>query len=211
MMCDGLESRNVPKGHPVVESNCLTHARRGIVDQLANFPEPCRHIIEQLREVYRIDAYCKKKGLTPDERLSVHQHHSAPIMKGLEERLTAELAEKRVEPNSGLGKAYNYMLKRWSKLTLFLRKPGAPLDNNLCERTLKMAIRHRRNSLFYRSERGAQIGDMFMSLIYTAELRGENPFEYLTALLRNYKAAAERPAEWLPWTYRGTLLNAGKH
>src|SRR5690606_3505923 len=128
----------------------------------------------------------------------------------LEERLTAELAEKRVEPNSGLGKAYNYMLKRWSKLTLFLRKPGAPLDNNLCERTLKMAIRHRRNSLFYRSERGAQIGDMFMSLIYTAELRGENPFEYLTALLRNYKAAAERPADWLPWTYRGTLLNAGK-
>ncbi len=68
-----------------------------------------------------------------------------------------------------------------------------------------MAIRHRRNSLFYRSERGAEIGDMFMSLIHTAELRGENPFEYLTALLRNERAVAASPADWLPWTYRATL------
>ncbi len=91
------------------------------------------------------------------------------------------------------------------KLTLFLRRAGAPLDNNVCERALKMAIRHRRNSFFYRSERGAEIGDMFMSLIYTAELRGENPFEYLTAVLRNEKAVAENPADWMPWTYRATL------
>ena len=68
-----------------------------------------------------------------------------------------------------------------------------------------MAIRHRRNSLFYRSERGAEIGDMFMSLIHTAQLRGENPFEYLVAVLRNEKAVAECPADWLPWTYRATL------
>lgn len=68
-----------------------------------------------------------------------------------------------------------------------------------------MAIRHRRNSLFYRSERGAKIGDMFMSLIHTAELRAENPFEYLTAVLRNHKAVALCPADWLPWTYRATL------
>jgi transposase len=97
------------------------------------------------------------------------------------------------------------MLKRWDKLTLFLRKPGVPLDNNVCEQALKMAIRHRRNSLFYRSERGAEIGDMLMSLIHTAQLRADNPFEYLTAVLQNEKAAAAHPADWLPWTYRATL------
>jgi hypothetical protein len=53
------------------------------------------------------------------------------------------LEEKRVEPNSGLGEAINYMLKRWPALTLFLRQAGAPLDNNICERALKMAILHR--------------------------------------------------------------------
>jgi transposase len=205
LMCDGLDSRNLPAGHTVDASNCLAHARRGIVDQVVNFPTECRHVLEELRKVYRIEAQCKKARLSPAERLSVHQQHSRPIMEGLMTWMQAELDDKRVEPNSGLGQAYKYMLKRRDKLTLFLRKPGAPLDNNTCERTLKMAIRHRRNSLFYRSERGAEIGDMFMSLIHTAELRGENPFDYLTAVLRHEKAVAEAPADWLPWTYRATL------
>jgi hypothetical protein len=129
-------------------------------------------------------------------------------MAELEIWIETQLSEKRVEPNSDLGKAYKYVLKRWDRLTLFLREPGVPIDNNFCERTLKMAIRHRRNSLFYRSERGADIGDMFMSLIHTAELRGENPFEYLTAILQNEKAAAQHPAAWLPWSYRATLAQS---
>lgn len=209
LMSDGLESRNVPEGHAVVESNCLTHARRGFVDQLTSFPSECRHVIGQLREVYRVEGECQKARLSPDERLARHQRDSAPIMTELEAWLEAQLAGKLVEPNSDLGRAYKYVLKRWDRLTLFLRQPGVPIDNNLCERTLKMAIRHRRNSLFYRSERGAHVGDMCMSLIHTAELRGENPFEYLTAILRNDKAVAERPADWLPWTYRATLARHG--
>lgn len=205
LMCDGLESRNMPVGHAVTSANCLAHGRRNFVDQVVNFPRECQHVLEALRKVYRIEGACRKAHLSNDERLARHQRDSAPIMLALKNRMEEDLRDKRVEPNSGLGQAYKYMLKRWDKLTLFLRKPGAPLDNNACERALKMAIRHRRSSLFYRSERGAEIGDMMMSLIYTAELRGENPFEYLTAVLRNEKAVAARPAEWLPWTYRATL------
>jgi transposase len=204
-MSDGLESRNVPAGHAVTQSNCLTHARRGFVDQLSSFPSECRHVIGQLREVYRVEGECLKARLSPDERLATHQRLAAPIMTELKAWLEVQLKSKHVEPNSDLGKAYKYVLKRWDRLTLFLRLPGVPIDNNLCERVLKMAIRHRRNSLFYRSERGAEVGDMFMSLIHTAELRRENPFEYLTAILRNDKAAAQHPADWLPWSYRATL------
>ncbi len=82
---------------------------------------------------------------------------------------------------------------------------SAPLENNLCERILKMAIRHRNNSLFYRSQRGARVGDIFMALIHTAELHGENPFEYLVALLRHPHDVAAVPGAWLPWNYRSTL------
>jgi hypothetical protein len=210
LMSDGLDSRNLPAGHKVVASNCLAHARRGIVDQVVNFPNECRHVLSILREVYRVEGECKKEGLTREERLLRHQRDSGPIMAELKTWLLAELEEKRVEPNSELGKAYRYMLKRWDKLTLFLHRPGVPLDNNLCERTLKMAIRHRRNSLFYRSERGAEIGDMFMSMIHTAELRGQNPFDYLTQLLLHEAAVAASPADWLPWNYRETIARAGE-
>jgi len=205
LMCDGLQSRNLPRGHDVTEANCLTHGRRNFVDQHASFPDDCRYMLLQLRKVYRVEALCKKRRLSKEDRLAVHQRDSEPIMTALKARMEEDLRDKRVEPNSGLGKAYKYMLKRWDKLTLFLRKAGAPIDNNACERALKMAIRHRRNSLFYRSERGAEVGDMFMSLINTAELRGENPFEYLTAVLSNETAAAACPADWMPWTYRATL------
>jgi len=68
-----------------------------------------------------------------------------------------------------------------------------------------MAIRHRNNSLFYRSQRGARVGDIYMTLIHTTELQGENPFHYLTELMRHESAVAEDPAAWLPWNYRDTL------
>lgn len=203
-MCDGLD-RNRPHGHVVIENNCLAHGRRHIVDEAGNFPAECRHVLEAIAQVFKIDEQCKEQALSDAERLAVHQRNSAPVMAELQRWMRAELDEKRVEPNSGLGDAFLYLLKRWDKLTLFLRVPGAPLDNNTCERALKMAIRHRNNSLFYRSQRGARVGDIYMALIYTAELHDENPFEYLVALLTHPADVAADPSAWLPWTFRATL------
>ena len=119
--------------------------------------------------------------------------------------INAELNGHRIEPNSGFGQALRYLQKRWPQLTLFLRVAGAPIDNNLCERVLKMAIRHRNNSLFYRTEYGAHVGDVYMTIISTANLHHENPFDYLVALLRHGTEVADDPGAWLPWTYRATL------
>ena len=91
------------------------------------------------------------------------------------------------------------------KLTLFLREVGAPLDNNLCERALKKAILHRKNALFYKTQNGARVGDLFMSLIYTCQLNQANPFDYLTQLQRHAERVAANPELWLPWNYRMTL------
>ena len=125
------------------------------------------------------------------------------------EHVLKQIKERLVEPNSSLGGAINYVLNRWEELTLFLREPGAPLDNNACERQLKKAILHRKNSLFYKTLNGARVGDLFMSLIYTTELAGENPFEYLTTLLNHAEEVEQAPAAWLPWSYRETLAAAG--
>ena len=104
--------------------------------------------------------------------------------------------ERKVEPNSGLGQAISYLLKHWQKLTLFLEKPGVPLDNNIVERALKKAILHRKNSLFYKTRKGAQMGDLFMSLIHTCELNGVNAFDYLTELQRRVEELKQNPSAW---------------
>jgi hypothetical protein len=129
-------------------------------------------------------------------------------MEALKTWMTHEMAEKRVEPNSGLGKAMNYMLKRWDALTLFLRVAGAPLDNNIAERALKMAILYRKGSLFYKSENGAKVGDIYMSLIYTCQWCGINPFEYLQALQHHADRVPQCPNEWLPWNYHEQLADS---
>ena len=113
-----------------------------------------------------------------------------------------------VEPNSSLGHALRYLLKLWSGLTLFLRQAGAPLDNNLCERVLKRVILHRKNSMFYKTSKGAEVGDIYMSLIHTCELCGVNPFEYLQALQIHAQNVLTRAALWLPWNYREQLARA---
>ena len=137
-----------------------------------------------------------------------HQEHSQPVMEKLHAWLEGQFQEKKVEPNSGLGQAIAYLLKHWGPLTLFLRKAGAPLDNNVVERALKQAIRHRKNSLFYKTRKGAAMGDLYMSLIHTCELNRVNPFDYLTELLRHTEELKLNPAAWMPWNYRQNLTPA---
>jgi transposase len=203
-MSDAL-SRNAPKAIHVLVGNCLAHGRRQFVKITPNFPEPCRHVLEVLGEVYQQDRLAREGGLSRIERLHFHQQHSQPIMSDLHQWLDTQLKENRVEPNSSLGKAISYMLGHWQALTLFLREPGAPLDNNLVERALKKAILHRKNSLFYRTLNGAQVGDLYMSLIHTCELNDVNPFDYLIELQRYAEELGCKPADWMPWNYRNTL------
>jgi hypothetical protein len=203
-MCDAL-SRNVPEEFEVLLGNCVAHGRRKFVDVFASFPEECRYVLETLREVYRNDAVAKEQGMTAQERLAFHQAHSGPLMEELEKWLKDQIAERKTEPNSGLGKAISYWKNHWKALTLFLRVPGAPLDNNVCERGLKKVILHRKNAMFFKTANGAHVGDIFMSLIHTCEFSGADPFDYLTQLQRHAEDLSRNPGNWMPWNYKETM------
>ena len=203
-MCDAL-SRNTPQELKTIVANCLAHARRRFVEVYDHFPEQCRTVLEALKIVYRNDAVARRGGMTAEERLRFHQAQSKPAMANLSDWLHRQFDEKLVEPNSTLGGAVNYMLNHWEKLTLFLHKAGAPLDNNICERALKKAILHRKNALFFKTQNGARVGDMYMSLIHTCELNGANPLNYLTELISHTDDVRMNPNRWMPWNYRATL------
>jgi len=203
-MCDAL-SRNLPKDLKVILANCMAHARRRFVDVEPNFPKECTYVLETLEQVYKNDAVTKQNNMTPDQRLQYHQQKSSPLMDDLKDWLQQQFDDKNVEPNSGLGQAISYMLNHWKALTLFLRVPKTPLDNNLCERALKKAILHRKNSLFYKTEHGAYIGDLFMSLIHTCNLCKVNPFEYLKTLQQHSSELFQNPDKWMPWNYEKSI------
>jgi transposase len=206
-MCDAL-SRNAPKlsaGAEALLANCLSHGRRQFVDVAESFPDECLYVLETLGAVYGVDAEAREQGLSWEARLQLHQEKSGPLMEGLQQWMTEQLNGHKTEPNSGLGKAMKYLLRHWHKLTLFLRAPGAPLDNNICERALKMVVLLRKNALFYRTQHGADVGDLFTSLIHTCDLNKVNSFDYLIQLQRHAAELKANPAEWMPWNYRDTL------
>jgi len=208
-MCDAL-SANIPKDINTILCNCLSHGFRKFKELEDYFPDECINIMKLLGQVFNYDD--ETKDMSAAARLKHHQRYSEPIMSELEKYMASLLNDRLVEPNSELGKAIRYMQRHWPELTRFLHVAGAPIDNNIVERALKIAIRNRKNSMFYRTGYSANIGGMLTSLIYTCDLNEINPHHYLTQLQEYKYEVLMNPEKWLPWNYIETIetIVAGK-
>lgn len=184
------------------EAACNVHARRSVTDDAAAETEAAGLVKGWYREVYQADAYCKKMGMTPEERLAYHQQHSQKPMDEILAWAKGMAEQKRVDPRSPLWQGLSILINQWPRLTLFLRVPGVPLDTNLVEQALKLAIRYRGASRFYKTQSGADAGDRMMSLIATARLHGVNPAGYLVWLLEHADELRRDPQLFLPWEYK---------
>ena len=165
------------------------------------FPHECQVVLDVIRQVFDHDEQARKDQLSPEARLAYHQAQSQPLMDELKGWLDKQIDDHLVEPNSALGKAIGYMRTHWETLTRFLSIPGAPMDNNLAERVLKLFIRQRKNSLFYKNPHSAYIASVLTSLIATCLYAGVNAVEYLVALQEHRREVFSDPAAWLPWAY----------
>ena len=203
-MCDAL-SHNTPKNHETIACNCLSHGFRKFEDLKDFYPEHCLYLMKLLATPFKVDETCKERENNDYERLVYHQKHSRPDLLKAKAYMEQLLDDKLIEPNESLGKACRYMLKHWHKLTRFLEVEGAPVHNNDMERGLKIPIRGRNTWLFYKTEYGAMIGGVLTSIIYTCELSGINPFDYLVVLQEHKDQIIKEPNAWLPWNYQATL------
>jgi hypothetical protein len=201
---DALE-HNKPKSHDTDWGKCNGHARRGVVDEAENYPDEVMHILELYKIVFKNDRRARRKRMSPEERLEYHRAHSAPVMDKLRAWVDSAIENKVAEPNSDFGKALAYFQNHWDELTLFLRKPGVPITTNAAERALKKMILYRKNSYFFRNMRGAMVGALYASLIYTADLNGVNAFDYLVQLQTYASQVAIAPEDWMPWNYQSTI------
>jgi transposase len=200
VMSDAL-SRNEVDETTVIRCHCLAHGRRQFSDLADVFPVECQVVLDTLKQVFDHDEEARDKQMSPEARFAYHQAYSQPLMDELRQWLQKQVDDHLVEPNSALGKAIAYMQTHWGTLTRFLSIPGAPLDNNLVERALKLFIRQRKNSLFYRTEHSAYIASVLTSLIATCVYAGVNAVDYLVALQEHRREVFADPAAWLPWAY----------
>jgi hypothetical protein len=200
-MADALAA-NCAHGHTVERANCLAHARRHFVDVESSFPDACAHVLDAIAAVYRVDAETKTKAMAARERLAHHRLHSKPVLDKLRVWIRERFELKLVEPSSSLGDALSYLDDHFDELVKFTSVAGAPIDNTPCERVLKLVVLSRKNSLFFKNEHGALVGDRLAGLVETCRLGGVPAFDYLLALVRNADRVRAAPEAWLPWTYR---------
>lgn len=203
VMADAAAKNWSPDFQKIV-CKCLQHARKYFKDARPAFHYQCQHVLDKLAAVYKNDA--ATKAMTAIARLAYHQERSLPIMDELRAWMIEQLSTHTVEENDACGKAIKYFLDHWDGLTQFCRVSSAPIDNNLAERILKRAVLNRKNSYFYKTEHGAAVGDISMSLIQSCALMQVDVFDYLITLLRNARAVRATPSNWLPWNY--TLIKA---
>lgn len=200
VMSDAL-SRNNAAEDTLIRCHCLAHGRRKFSDLAEDFPAESAVVVNALSAVFDHEEYAQGEQMTAQERLAYHQDKSGPILTELQRWLEQQTVERVVEPNSSLGKAIAYLVDHWATLTRFLTVPGAPLDNNVAERALKLAIRQRKNSLFYATEHSAYIASILTSVIATCIQAGVNALDYLVAVQEHRQEVFAHPSAWLPWNY----------
>jgi hypothetical protein len=198
-------SRAMPKDLIAEICNCLTHGRRNFYELLDECPREVKHVLKLIGLAYRMDRQTRALSLSPKDRLQYHQKKSQKAMERLWRWCHKMIRCRKAEPNSNLGRAIRYLLKHWRELTKFLSVAGAPLDNNICERLVKVMIRYRKNSMMFKNETGAKVGDVFMSLIQTCMNVKVDPFKYLLAVGTERDAVRKNPECWLPWNYETNL------
>jgi transposase len=199
--CDAL-SHNVPPTQETDLSNCLAHLRRKFYELVDVWTKEVVKIISFFVCIFKNDDEAPKDL---QERLKWHQEKSTPVMNEIKKYCNDLVNEKKVEPNSSLGKAIAYLNNHWEAFTLFLRIPGVPLTNNDTERLLKRSVLNRKNAYFFKNETGAKIADILMSFIETCILNHKNPYNYLLAVQQYQSDVRQNPQLWLPWFYENRL------
>lgn len=203
LMSDALSS-NTPTACKVVQILCNAHGNRQFKDIESFFPE-VTPIIDQYCKIWTYDRHTKDQQMSDQARLEYHQKYSLPIMEEIKRWCEAKLQDETFEENSALGKAIRYFTKHYLELCRFCWIPGAELDNNLTEQTLKIIIRGRKTYMFFKTDNGAGVANVIISLIATAWRAGVNVFEYLTDIQRYKDQVKASPELWVPYRYESTI------
>jgi hypothetical protein len=187
---------------------CWAHCRRGFYEIHQSTGSPlAAEALRRIGELYKVEA--EIRGRPAEERRTVRQERSRPVVDALHAWLTVQLA--RVSGKSGLAEAIRYALRHWQGLVLFLEDGRLELDTNTVERAIRPISLGRKNSLFAGSDGGARWWAIVASLVATAKLNGVEPLAWLTDVLERMvsgRAKAHELERLLPWAWKAERLEA---
>lgn len=160
---------------------CMAHARRGFFEARGNDSTRAEHALKRIQALYAIERRARDQGLTHEQRLVLRQEESIPILEELGHWLKESYGE--VLPQSVIGKAIAYALKRWDKLMVYTTDGKLEIDNNLVENAIRPVALGRKNYLFAGSHRAAARAAGLYSLFGSCKINHINPFDWLSDVI----------------------------
>jgi len=178
---------------------CMAHARRKFVEAQTAEPKNksgrANLALTKIAKFYRIEK--EIKDLSAAEKKTIRQEKSLPLLNDFKEWLDKSI--RQVLPKSAVGKANQYSLNQWGKLSGYIKSGDINIDNNRAERAIKPFVIGRKNWMFCNAASGANASAILYSLIETAKANGLTPFNYLTLLLVELPKQPEDLAYLMPW------------
>ena len=170
----------------LISVGCWAHARRKFVEALDEQPHEDTPIVNELRKLYLIERHARDQCLEPEQRRSVRQETSLPILAALRPKLEG-LREKAL-PQSPLGKAARYCLAEGEALKRYLTDGRLEIDNNLTENAIRPSAAGKKNWLFIGHPQAGWRSAVIYSIIVSCRRRGIEPWDYLRDVLSRLPA-----------------------
>ena len=151
--------------------------------------------LNMIAKLYRIETQIQSLSL--EERLYFRRTHSSAQLTLFKQWLDKSVLQ--VSKQSALGKAIQYSLNQWPKLTRYVEDSRLNIDNNRAERAVKPFVIGRKNWLFNHNHRGAEASAILYSIIETAKANGLTPFDYIEHCLEQLSHPNCVLNSLLPW------------
>lgn len=162
---------------------CMAHARRYFEQALNSDKTRADYVLQQIQLLYHTERKASVQNLTNDERHELRKAESVPVLDALKIWLTDNITQ--VTPQSPMGKAIAYSLKRWDKLCTYTTDGKLRIDNNPVENAIRPIAIGRKNYLFAGSHESAGRAAMIYSFLSICKIKNVNPYIWLKYTLDN--------------------------
>ena len=138
-------------------------------------------LVARIDELFAVDAEARDAGMDHAARHVLRGERCGPLLEAMKKEM--EAAKVAVLPASALGKAVNYTLSLWVKLTKFLEHPELELSNNSAENSMRPVVVGRKNWIHVGSEQAGPKVAAILSVVETCRRLKLPLRDYLTNVL----------------------------
>jgi len=205
LQTDGYGAYDHVGGPKIVYAACWAHSRRKFFEaaKLNASDAIATRMVARIDDLFAIDALARAQKLDPAARHALRLERAKPLVASI--RGEVEAARDASLPSSALGKAANYTLWLWPRLTRFLEYPELELSNNLAENSMRPVALGRKNWIHIGSRQAGPKVAAIVSVVETCRRMAISVRGYLAAVLPGLAdTPVQRVAELTPtaWAAR---------